>query len=297
MSAAELQLWARNHLLTRAQIRSALWEKPELVKTLLMRQTLHLIPADDFFIYITALKTSRMDALQRNMSKYAGVTLKDIARLNQAIVNALADGPMTQPELMERILPNVGSNIRKWTEIAWNIQLFRSALVEGLICYGPEHGKKPTFVRTDRWLPNQKKITENETKQILLRRYLQAYGPAASQDFSRWSGMQMKEVRPVWESLADELMEVQIENRDAFIHHEDFDWLANCDLAKPVLRLLPAFDPYLLGHADKKSFSGCRPLQTGVSQSGVALAGDFAQWPGHWCLVFEPPRKTTDAGD
>ncbi len=251
MSAAEIQLWARNHQLTRAEIRSALWENRRLVKTSLMRQTLHLIPAEDFCIYISALKGSRAEALQRNMSKYAGVTQKDTTTLNAAIVEALHDGPMTQPELMENILPKVGTNLRKWAEIAWSIQIFRSALVEGLICYGPERGKKATFVRTDQWLPNLKEVAEQKAKQILLRRYLRAYGPATPQDFSKWSGMLMTEVKPVWESLADALVDVQIEKRNVFILRDDFDLLANSNFSEPVLRLLPAFDPYLLGHADK----------------------------------------------
>lgn len=251
MSAAELQLWARNHGLTRTEIHSALWEKRTLVKTSLMRQTLHLIPTVDFFIYINALRRSRTEALQRKMSKYAGVTQKDTDALNAAIVEALHPGPMTQPELMEQILPKAGKNVKKWAEIAWNIQIFRSALVEGLICYGPERGKKATFVRTDQWLSKQKEVAELAAKQILLRRYLRAFGPATLQDFSKWSGITVKEVKPILETLADELVDVQIENRNTFILHEDLDQLIHSGLVEPIVRLLPAFDPYLLGHADK----------------------------------------------
>jgi len=44
MSAAEIALWARVRKLKREAIHSALWETRSLVKTLVMRQTLHLIP-------------------------------------------------------------------------------------------------------------------------------------------------------------------------------------------------------------------------------------------------------------
>src|SRR5712691_4879996 len=54
MSAAYLQLWTRNHAITRAEIESALWKSRTLIKTSLMRQTLHLIPADEFTLYIAA---------------------------------------------------------------------------------------------------------------------------------------------------------------------------------------------------------------------------------------------------
>src|SRR6478609_5383576 len=48
MSAAQLQLWARNHAITQAAVNDALWKTRSLVKTSLMRQTLHLVPADEF---------------------------------------------------------------------------------------------------------------------------------------------------------------------------------------------------------------------------------------------------------
>src|SRR5262245_46926801 len=53
MAAAQMALWARRRGLNRAEIHSALWENRTLVKTSCMRQTLHLIPAADFSIYIS----------------------------------------------------------------------------------------------------------------------------------------------------------------------------------------------------------------------------------------------------
>ena len=70
MAAAEMALWARMNGLARAEISSALWEKRTLVKTSLMRQTLHLIPAEDFSLFITALRRSRVEAVLRVMAKF-----------------------------------------------------------------------------------------------------------------------------------------------------------------------------------------------------------------------------------
>jgi len=251
MSAAEMALWTRRHDLTRADIHAALRESRTLVKTSCMRQTLHLIPAADFFIYINALKRSRIEALATSMSKYAGMTRKDAEALNEAIVEALDSGPQTQRELKEQIVPKVGKKVRRWMEKVWSIQIFRSALVQGHICYGPERDHKATFVRVDRWLPKPKAIAEQEAQQILLRQYLRAYGPATLRDFSKWTGISTKEVRAVWESLMDELVEVSSEEKQEWILREDYYQLANSFLDDQILRLLPHFDPYLLGHADK----------------------------------------------
>jgi uncharacterized protein YcaQ len=251
MSSAFMALWARNHSLSRHEIYSALWEKRTLVKTSLMRQTLHVIPSADFSLYIAAFKRSRSEALQRSMFKYGGARSNEIAALIEIIVDELCAGPLTQPDLMERILPKVSNNVRKYMKLAWSIQTFRPALVEGLICYGPEQHGKATLVRSDQWLRNQKPLDEVEAKQEILRRYLRAYGPATLADFSRWSGMTVKEARPVWESLRDDFAEVKVDDSAAFLLREDIDRLAEISANPSILRMLPAFDPYLLAHAQK----------------------------------------------
>ncbi len=55
MGPARKGLWARNHDITLAEIDTALWENHSLVKTSLMRGTLHLVRSEDFSIYITVL--------------------------------------------------------------------------------------------------------------------------------------------------------------------------------------------------------------------------------------------------
>src|SRR5882762_6510435 len=69
MSAAYLQLWTRNHSITRAEVEKELWKTRTLVKTSLMRQTLHLIPTDEFPVYIAALKPGRMAQALRVMAR------------------------------------------------------------------------------------------------------------------------------------------------------------------------------------------------------------------------------------
>jgi hypothetical protein len=96
LAAAEMQLWARQHDLTRADIQAALYKSHTLVKTSLMRQTLHLIPIADFSIYISALKRSRVEALRRIMSRF-DIAPKEADAMTQVIIDALRAGPMTQP--------------------------------------------------------------------------------------------------------------------------------------------------------------------------------------------------------
>src|SRR5258708_21511877 len=80
MSSAFLQLWARNHAITRTEVETALWQSRTLVKTSLMRETLHLIPADEFPVYIAALKPSPMAGALRVIAKFWIVRRQSDAR-------------------------------------------------------------------------------------------------------------------------------------------------------------------------------------------------------------------------
>jgi hypothetical protein len=248
MGSAHLAVWARVHDLRPADITSALNKARSLVKTLCMRRTLHLVPSDEFPVYISALKPSRMAALMRVMSRF-GITQKDVDRLNRAVVDALSSGPMTRAELYALVRPRMNQKIKAWMERV--ASPFSPTLTEGLICYGPESGRETTFVRVDKWLPRVEAISEREAKRILFSRYLGAYGPATLQDLAYWSGMSMKEAREALALLDGDLTEVQVVDRPGLILSRDYEELIEGGPAKDSVRLLPGFDPYLLGHSDK----------------------------------------------
>ena len=246
MSAAEIALWARVRNLRRDAIHSALWEKRTLIKTLLMRQTLHLIPAADFPFVITAIRDSRVAAVLRVMARF-GITESEAETLNTAVVDALASGPKTKRELTEQLEPTWNKKIKYWMKGA--SLGFRGAIVEGLVCYGPPQGNEVTFVRTDLWLPSHKKISVAAAQRLLFRQYLSAYGPASVQDFSRWSGIPMPQVKFIREQLSDELVEFGAAKQ--LLLKEDYRELKSMSPVSKTACLLPGFDSYVLGHALK----------------------------------------------
>jgi uncharacterized protein YcaQ len=127
----------------------------------------------------------------------------------------------------------------------------RGALVEVLICYGPDRGAEVTYVLAERWLPKQKRVEEQEAKRFLLRRYLGAFGPATLRDFCKWSGIPAAEASVVWNDAQSELMEVIVDGRAAWLLRRDRAALERAKSKQTVLRLLPSFDAFLLGHAEK----------------------------------------------
>jgi hypothetical protein len=248
LNAAELSLRVRAENIAAQDVRTALWRDRSLVRTSAMRQTLHLLPASDFPLYISALRQSRMAALMRVISRF-GIHAREVEAFNEAAVAVLKSGPRTQRDLVAELRKQSGKKVRAWIDKVWSP--LRPAMVEGLICYGEDQGREPALVRTDQWLGRFKPMAEEQAKQTLLERYLKVYGPATAKDFAYWSGMPVKEAASVWTSLADRMIGVSLEGQGLFILTEDLKVLRESQLPEPVVRLLPHFDVYLLAHAGK----------------------------------------------
>jgi hypothetical protein len=247
MSAAEQQLWTRRQHSTRAEIQSSLWEKRTLVKTTCMRRTLHFLTAEDFQLYMTALKSSSMETMYGHLARL-GAGPKHAAAMIATVMDALADGPRTQQELIASSKRAAAPSMRKWLRFAWSA--LRPAIIEALIVYGPPRGNEVTFVRVDQWLPRARPIGEEEARRELARRFLSAFGPATVLDFMKWSGIRAGEARRAWTSLEDELATVSIDGASQSLLRRDLAALAG-HAPEGSLRLLPNFDPFLLAHAKK----------------------------------------------
>lgn len=202
ISAAYLQLWTRNHAITRSEIEGALWKTRTLIKTSLMRQTLHLIPADEFPLYIAALRPSRVAQAFRAMARF-GMSREEGESITPLIMEALSAGPLRRPAIAAAVRPKVSKRARAWIEACWS--MIRVPVAEGSICYGRGEGNEIVFIRTDQWLKNHglrnllaKPIPVLEAQCELFRKYLRAYGPASLHDFAHWSGISMQEVKPLF---------------------------------------------------------------------------------------------------
>jgi uncharacterized protein YcaQ len=249
MSCAEIQFWARNHSLTRAEITGALYNRRYIVKSHFMRQTLHVIPSSDFTLFNSAMRTALLAQVHRIAGKL-GVTPDEFSELNTQVLEALRGGPLTQKEIRKRVEPRASKRMKDWMSRVWSI--LRTPIAEGLICYGPARGAEITFIRTDKWLPGHlKKMDAGAARQALLLRYLSAYGPATPRDFVRWAGIGMPWTREAWDAVKNQLTEVLIEGEPAWLPRKSFKHLTAAGFSEPVVRMLPAFDPFLLAHAAK----------------------------------------------
>ncbi len=250
-TAAQTALWARIDGLARGDVERALWEDRTLVRTWAMRGTVHLLPARCLPMYAGGLGFRLAEETRRWIGRH-GISAREIRAMTEAALDALGGGPLTRRELGERVLAVLGPGARQWIEHSWGGAV-KEACLEGRACFGPDQGREITFVRVDQWLALAEPPPEDSINAAarLMRQYLRSYGPATLRDFCSWSGLKARDSAPIWARLKVELVEVRIEGRTAWILREDLDELRNATIDDGQVRLLPSFDPYMLGHHDK----------------------------------------------
>lgn len=184
------------------------------------------------------------------MARY-GVGPREADVMTEAIVDALASGPLTRQQLTEQVIARLGAKAKRWVQHSWG-GVVKQACLKGLVCFGQNRGQEITFVRRDQWLPDLDDLPVEDAENELLRRYLYGYGPATLRDFAAWAGMAVKEVLPIRERLRGDLVEMAIGDTSALILRQDLKTVQSTKAKDRTVRLLPSFDPYMLGHRDKK---------------------------------------------
>ena len=260
MSAAEIALWARVRNLTRDDVERALWRDRTLLKTRCMRGTVHLVPAADFPTLQGGVRRTLVVRITERWMARRGVTAAVEAAID-ATLEALAGGPLTRADINERVVGRLGSAARQWTEGGWGVVRDRKSYVpswilgyacqRGLLCFGPNRGAESTFVRLRSWVPTVREVPAEVAEAELLRWYLRAYGPATPHDFVTWSGLAMAHARRIRAAVGEDATEIDVDGSPRVVLRADLDALASGWAGVPVVRLLPSFDPYLLGHRDK----------------------------------------------
>ena len=264
LSAAQTSIWARVQDLQIDHVEAAM-KKRALVKAACMRRTLFLVPARDLAVFVRGASRRAEKEIRWALGK--GVPERSLDAAIDAALNAL-DEPRTRTEIAERTCRTLGVRMADHHGGGWGsnrrlaavpvgelnypvVDLLHLVGARGVVCYGPPRGNEPTFVRADAYIPRWKDLSREQAEDLLLRRYLKAFGPATAADFSLWTGMTIMEAREVWARQQSRLTSVRVEGWKAEILREDLEELTKPPLEQPVIRLLPYFDTYLLGHKER----------------------------------------------
>ena len=247
MSAAELQIAVRADCNV-TDVRNALWSDRTLVKTWLMRGTLHLARADDLPLY-TAAMSSRWVRVRPSWLKYMQLTEKEFWQLAKEIGAALDGRPVTREELIAAVGKGKSPHVRQLLKSGWGGML-KPAARNGLLCFGPSRGQSVTFVSPRKWFSSWRDLDPDEAIVEVARRYLRSYGPATRIDFARWWGAWPGVANAAWSRLAEEIVPVAVDGARLDLLEDDLMSISKAQFETRV-QLLPLFDPYLMGHAKR----------------------------------------------
>ena len=249
-----LSLRARVEGLTAGDIEASRVRRRSLVRTWCMRGTLHLLAARDLEWLLSAINPGVVRGGWRWLDKRAGLKTARARQVLEAAYQILkANGPLPRRELMAAVSEKLGFDTA--AAAAGVVQLNG---VLGRVCFGPQHGNEPTYAALDDWLGRPLTpgpgVAGRPDHAKLPRRYLHGYGPATPRDLAAWWGLALGEAKAAWAALRDELIELEVDGEPAWLLKSDAGALAKLGSPATTVRLLPAFDTYLLGY-DRRNFA------------------------------------------
>ena len=279
-------LWTRHAGLSRQAYTDALLDR-RLVQGTIMRVTIHTVTAADYWPMTIAVRRARRAWYLRTWS--GGRTEADMRRAADATRRALADGPLPLRELRARLTArgfgaNPGDGFGLWVD---------------LVRIPPpgtwDRPRADLYGLAEEWLPPPRHLAEDDARDMLLQRYLAAFGPARLADASNWTGLPVAELRPVATRLG--LCRFRDQQGRELLDLPDAP-LPDPDTPAPP-RFLPSFDATLLIQARRTQIlpEAYRPhifnVRTPQSWNTFLLDGQVA---GTWSyadgqIALDPLRK------
>jgi hypothetical protein len=240
--AGPLSFRSRSRRLTAADVDRARTEDRSLLRTWVMRKTIHLIPSDDAG-WLLPLFEPTIENWSRRRLEQLGMPKRTQDQALGAVERMLdRDGPLTRSEIAER-LDAAGVELNTQTRLHVGLV----AVTSGIACLGPDRGGSTCLVLREDWLGKLPPVDRGAALAELARRYLRAFGPAGEADFASWAGLSLTEVRSGLDAIAAELAEWRLDDLRLFSLERERARLP----AAGQVRLLGAFDTYMLGYRSR----------------------------------------------
>jgi hypothetical protein len=225
-------LWSRLDGFERATLTRAL-ERRTVVQGTLLRSTIHLVSARDYWPWAVAVRASRRE----HWLKVAPDAPRDaeMTKLARTLHEALDGGAMRRSEVEALIGKRATQAINLWLNI---VRVPPSGTWE--------RRRADLYAAAEDWLgPQPDDVHEAAGRELLVRRYLAAFGPAPRADVASWAGLKPAELEPAFAAI-------ELRRFDADDGGELIDLprapLPPADTPAPV-RFLPTWDATLLAHA------------------------------------------------
>jgi len=267
-SAPYVGLWSRVDGFRRDELTDAI-ERGEVVRSSLMRLTIHVVTREDFHW----LQPTLQPTLERRARGAARLPGADLDGIERAARERLAAGPASMTELRALADPALDDNAL--ADFLHARIAYRHVPPSGTWRFGGAS----RHAAVDR-------LGEPDLERLVVR-YMQAFGPATVQDIQAWSGA--TRLRAAVDALGDRLVELRGED-GARLYDLPEAPRPPAETPAPV-RLLPVWDNLLLSHADRSRVIPEGRARDLIGRPVVLVDGVAA---GGWRFTGE--RVEVDAG-
>jgi len=225
-------LWSRLDGFERDHLTRAL-ERKTVVQGTLMRSTIHLVSARDYWPFALSIRNSRREWWLRTHKD--GPSARDMTDAAKRLRRRLRNGPLRRAEVDALVgsgAVGVGG-VGMWLDL---VRVPPSGTWE--------RRRADLYGAAEDWL-GAPTMTADAAREHLVRRYLGGFGPASRNDIADWAGLPLKEVASVVDGMR--LRRFRDEAGTELLDLPRAP-LPDPDTPAPV-RFLPVWDATLLAHA------------------------------------------------
>jgi hypothetical protein len=241
----------------------------QIVRTWPMRGTLHFVAPEDVR-WMLALLSPRVIARAGTRREQLGITAETVARAKSLFTDALAGGhSLTRGEMMGLLAADsISTAGQRGYHLLWTLAQ------DAVLCVGPVLGKQQTFVLLDEWIPRSDGDVALEPPAALARlaeRYFAARGPATIADLAWWAGITKTEAHAGVQRAGTALQRVATPEAEFWMPADVAHAFVSATRIAPsrTTHLLPGFDEYFLGYADRTL-----PLGEQVASYGATVSAN-----------------------
>jgi DNA glycosylase AlkZ-like len=273
-------LWSRLAGFKREQLTRAL-ERRSVVQATLMRVTIHLVSARDFWPFAIGVREARRARWMRARPELSPDQLRAAAAKAK---RRLDDGPLPRADLIEDMDARAFNGIGMWLD-----------LVRVPPAGTWERRRADIYAAADDWLGPSGGVTRGDGIELLVTRYLGGFGPARPVDVAAWAGLP---VRAVSSALDRRSLRRFRDEQGQLLVDLPRAPLPDPDTPAPV-RFLPTWDATLLTHARGSGilpeefrrlvFNTKTPQSVGTFTVDGAVAGSWRHEGGH--IRLSPFRR------
>jgi hypothetical protein len=206
-------------------------QRRSVVQGTLLRSTIHLVSAADYWPFAIAIREARRAWWLR--ARPEKLTAREMSAAARKVRAALDGGTLRRSAIEELVGKPRAQGLGLWLDL---VRVPPSGTWE--------RRRADVYAAAEDWL-GPPTMTAEDALDHLVRRYLAAFGPASRGDVASFAGLRLGDVAPALERLA--LRRFRAENGDELL---DLARAPRPDGDTPApVRLLPTWDATLLVHA------------------------------------------------